>query len=503
MNSKIFNKTEKFKQEYCAEIVRVGELLPIEGADKIARTVIGGYDIVVGKNEVHTGDVVVYCKNETQLIPQFLAANNLFNWGNRDLNDNGIEIEKKLSEGLTEADLRGMCGFFEKTGRVKMIRLKGCPSMGFIFTIEALRKWKPEVFKDVNLEDYLAKEDGVEVPFEFDEIDGERFIKVYVPKIMNTPGAPGSRAEKRNKGLKRFSRIIPETFSFHYDTNPLNDNMWRIKPEDKVCISTKWHGTSSIYSNIPTLNPLPLKWFEKFINLFLPVSKKIQRTEEKYDLVYASRTVIKNQYINENVTPGFYKVDVWKYIADIIKPYVPEDMTIYGEIVGYLPGTSTPIQKTSGAYDYGCEPGECKFMPYRIVTDHEWNATEVYEWTCELMNTIQKTDENAYKHLAPLPIVYIGTLQELYPDIPTDQHWHEAVLERMKNDEKNFGMEKNEPYCKNKVPREGIVIRKEDNTKMAFKLKCLKFYEAEGKNLGKTVDIEMQAEYSDDNTEQE
>ena len=252
------------------------------------------------------------------------------------------------------------------------------------------------------------------------------------------------------------------------------------------------HNTSAIYSNIPTLNPLPLKWYQKLINVFLPESKKIQPTEEKYDLVYASRTVIKNQYINENVTPGFYKVDVWKYIADIIKPVIPEDMTVYGEIVGYLPGSETAIQKIgAGAYDYGCEPGECKFMPYRITTDHEWNASEVYEWTCEIMNT----NPEIAKYLEPLQVLYIGTLAELFPNIDKENHWHDNVLAELK---KFPSMEEDEPLCKNKVPREGIVIRIENGTRMAFKLKCLKFYEAEGKNLGKTVDIEMQAEYGED-----
>lgn len=496
MNKNIFTKSERFKQEYCAEIVRVGELLPIEGADRLARTVIGGYDIVVGKNEIHEGDVVIYCKNETQLTHEFLSKNNLYSMSARELNSNFEDVEKALSEDPEGA--KRMVGFFEKNGRVKMIRLRKCPSMGFIFGKEALVRYNPEL-ADINLEDYLTKEDGVEIPLDFDEINGVRFIKAYVPKILNTPSQHAAGEGRRNKKLKGFSRIIPETFSFHYDTNPLNDNMWKIKPDDRVCISVKKHGTSAIYSNIPTLNPLPLKWYQKLINAFLPESKKIQPTEEKYDLVYASRTVIKNQYINENVTPGFYKVDVWKYIADIIKPVIPEDMTVYGEIVGYLPGSETAIQKIgAGAYDYGCEPGECKFMPYRITTDHEWNATEVYEWTAELLNEHQ----DLAKYIEPLQILYVGTLKDLYPEIDTENHWHDNVLEHMKNDKKNFGMEENETLCKNKVPREGIVIRLENGTRMAFKLKCMKFYEAEGKNLGKTVDIEMQAEYGEDVEEQ-
>ena len=36
--------------------------------------------------------------------------------------------------------------------------------------------------------------------------------------------------------------MIPGQFSFHYDTAPLNKNMYRIEPDDKVTISVKLHG---------------------------------------------------------------------------------------------------------------------------------------------------------------------------------------------------------------------------------------------------------------------
>ena len=54
----------------------------------------------------------------------------------------------------------------------------------------------------------------------------------------------------------------------------------------------------------------------------------------------------------------------------------------------------------------------------------------------------------------------------------------------MRNDKINFGMEKNEPMCRNKVPREGIVIRKnDDEISEAFKLKCQKFLKREAEMI--------------------
>lgn len=75
------------------------------------------------------------------------------------------------------------------------------------------------------------------------------------------------------------------------------------------------------------------------------------------------------------------------------------------------------------------------------------------------------------------------------------------ILEAMKADKMHFGMEEDEPYCKNKVPREGIVIRIDNDKKPeAFKLKCLKFYQRERKMIDKgEVDIEMVQGYAEEN----
>ena len=88
--------------------------------------------------------------------------------------------------------------------------------------------------------------------------------------------------------------------------------------------------------------------------------------------------------------------------------------------------------------------------------------------------------------------MYSGTLSELYPQISTETHWQENVLEALKS-EKRFFMEMEEPMNIAKMPREGIVIRiQDDPVAEAFKLKCIKFLEKEAKNIDKgEVDIEM------------
>lgn len=59
----------------------------------------------------------------------------------------------------------------------------------------------------------------------------------------------------------------------------------------------------------------------------------------KYGNVYSSRGVIKNEFINQNVTSGFYKTDVWGEYNKLISPYIEKGMSLYGEIVGYVSGS--------------------------------------------------------------------------------------------------------------------------------------------------------------------
>lgn len=98
----------------------------------------------------------------------------------------------------------------------------------------------------------------------------------------------------------------------------------------------------------------------------------------------------------------------------------------------------------------------------------------------------------------PINLLYHGKMQDLYPDIDTENvyTWRDAFISRLSND-KNFGMEKTESLYKNNVPREGIVVRKDnDIVKEAFKLKCMKFRfkEAESIDNGE-VDAEMEQAY--------
>lgn len=581
----MFSKSDSFKSEYCCSIIRVGEVKPIEGKDKIGYTLVNGETIVVRKDQVKEGDVLLYASNETQLDKDFLGANNLFESSSYQLNSNANEIEpyilknkelkaeaenlekviKKLficskfligydsaviaagdneeekseletrlnnsrktiskyiggsfnedstlidyvttaqkycAEKKTQLDIikkeidettayiRGHVGFFNKTGRVRSIRLGGVQSMGYLFTLDELAKYNPNV-KNISLNQYVGED--------FDTIEDKLFIKAYVPFVPERRQV--SKVEKRNKKIEQFDRMVKGEFSFHYDTAPLPKCIGRLKPSDVVTITSKLHGTSICIGKLHVKTPIKLPFYKWIWNKFVDLTGlfKAHRITDyviDYGNVTASRTVIKNQYINENVSDGYYGVDVWSEYGNLIYPFLSEGMIIYGEIIGYLTDSDKMIQKN---YDYGCNKGKNKLMIYRITTNnedgtkHEWNVTEVKEWTEKLV----KDHPEIADRIHVIDLLYHGTLADLYPNISYMDHWHENVLEALRNEKERFNMEKNDPICKNKVPFEGVVLRIDnDEFAEAFKLKCAKFLSKEREEIDKgEVDMEMLDNY--------
>ena len=264
---------------------------------------------------------------------------------------------------------------------------------------------------------------------------------------------------------------------------------YAIKPDDIIHISSKWHGTSLIASRVLCKTPRAhsKKLLFKMYKL-LKGNYNMYDTDDyfaEYDYIYSSRTVIKNANINPTTKQGFYTVDVWKYGFEHLKPYLIKGMTIYAEIVGFLPNGQF-IQKS---YDYGCrqprhpddykEGTNFKVVIYRITLTnedgvlHEFSPREVQVW-CKNNN------------LRPVTEFYYGYAGDLYPDLDRSNHWCENFIERLADD-KRFFMEMSSPDCINKVPHEGIVIKIDDMKSRAWKLKCFKFINKEQELLDKGI----------------
>lgn len=445
---------------YLAKIVKIDNFHKHSDPEvtKLKCCCIDGFNIITGIDS--EPGLYVYFPTACCINPKFLSYANLYRHG-------------ELNVDQTKT------GMFDDNGRVKAIRLRGELSEGFIIPIVVLENW---VMSTVNVE--LKVEEGTE--FDSIEHDGKTFWvnKKYIPKNTRTSGAPGSGNSGKGKQPKGLDKIIENQFRFHYDTVLIKKCPHVLHPSDLISITSKVHGTSGISAYV--LCKQELNWKQK-------IARWLTGEEfDKYDYLYSSRSVIKNQYYNRNVQSGFYGVDVWRYADDVVRPCLSKGMTAYYEIIGFLPNGGY-IQKN---YDYGYIPpvGDEAYtygkhfgvQIYRVtITDvsgkvHEFSAREVQLWA-QMVG------------LVPVEQYYYGYAKDLYPDLAPSDHWNENFLARLAN-EKKFYMECNSPICDNKVPHEGIVIKIENMKSEAFKLKCFKFLDGEGKALDKgEVDIESES----------
>ena len=421
---------------YLAKLVNITEFYPHPNPEvtRMKEAHIDGYKIAVGIDE--QPGWFIYFPTLCQINPTILSYLNLY--ADKNINRNP---EAKP-------------GFFGKNSRVKTIKLQKYPSEGFLLPFEALQSY---------LIDNLNKKlDDPTKEVEFDEIEhfGRKLwiCKKYV--IVKQIHPYDRRRNYRDKRVKKFNKVIDSQFHFHYDTIILKKCPTAINPDDIIHISEKIHGTSGISAYV--LCKQKLNWKQK-------IAKFLTGEEfNKYDYIYASRTVIKNN--NPNL--GFYECDVWKYADEVLRPHLTPGLTLYYEIAGFTPNGKY-IQKN---YDYGCvaeileddkykEGVNFKIFIYRItLTDVDGN---VFEFSP--IDVIRWCEKNNLRHVTQL---YYGRARDLYPSITED--WNNNFLENLSND-KNFYMEENSPSCYNSVPHEGIVIKIDNGKPNAFKVKTFKF----------------------------
>ena len=445
-----FTKSKNANINYLAKIVEINTFTkhPNPEVLRLKCCVIDGYNVVVGID--YESGKYIYFPSGCAINPNLLSHLNLYRDSARNNNHE-------------------QTGMFEDNGRVKSIKLKGVVSEGFLLPLESVLHWiSSETSLDINMDDF-------DVNIEFDTFEHKDKSFWINKKYIVQRQLPNNSNPQRNrqKKLKRFNKVIDSQFRFHYDTTLLRKDPYAINPEDVISITSKWHGTSTIHAYV--LCNRPKTFLEKCLSWLIPINTT------KYDYLYSSRSVIKNQYYNEGVKAGFYGCDVWGEADKILKPYLQKGMTIYAEIVGFTPDGKY-IQK---GYDYGCDSVRMdgtyeydrnfKIRIYRITLTnvdgivHEFSAREVQQW-CDARGL------NAVEEL------YYGPAGDLYPDIPEDENWSKNFIDRLADDA-NFYMEKNSPDCNNKVPHEGIVIKKEDMHSAAWKLKCFNFINGESKLL--------------------
>lgn len=428
----MIEKSEKHNPNYLAQIVEIKNLRPHENADRLQIAVIDFQDVITDMS-AKEGDVMVFFPIECRINRSFLSSIDAF----RD-----VELNKGSEKG-----------FFEKNCRVRAVKLRGQKSMGYLLPINKLEDWAGVH----SLDQYVGKD--------FDTINGELLLEKYMVPV---------KEYNRNKQGKspKLSRLVDGQVHLHVDTTNLRRAIGYIHPNDDISISYKTHGTSWWTSNVLVKRKLNL--FEK---LLLKFGVKIEELE--YDLMYGSRRVVKNEAFAEKEHNHYYGEDLWGAIAGQIYEAVPKGYSLYGECIGFTP-SGKEIQK---GYDYGCLSQRFKLQVYRITYTNadglvrELLANEIVEF-CK---------KYASLGLEPVKYYFIGKAKD-YPlsnfhygsDGLGVEDWQVGFLQQLESDH----LEKDCWMCKNKVPAEGIVLRKERADEFEpYKLKSFSFLERETKLL--------------------
>lgn len=419
------NFKKPINENYAATIVKIKSITPVPGFDNLVATNIFGNNTLVSK-DTEIGTMGLYFPPECKLSEEFLKNNNLYR-------------KPELNKDNTKK------GYFDENGRVRTVKFRGFPSMGIFMGIDCLN--------------YLKKDMALEEGDCFDYVNDHKICeKYFVKKIYSQL----SKEEKGKKKLRKISKLIENQFRFHSDTPQLGKVISLVSPYDIISITSKWHGTSVVISNI--LCKRKLNIIEKILKFL-----RVNINDVEYSNLFSSRKVVQNDDLNP-AKNGFYKENIYIIVNKEVKDLLLPGMTFYGEIVGYLPGGGF-IQKD---YDYGCDVGTHKFLVYRITyTNSKGN---VFEFSAKQVQDFCK--ENG---LMVVHELYYGYAKDLFHEIVVDDNWHSNFLEKLKE----TYLEKDCPYCDNNVPDEGIVLRVEKNYLQVAKLKSFRFFEKETKDLDK------------------
>lgn len=461
-------------RNYAVTVVRLPPKQAVPGLDKLVKVTVFGNDVLTGKDS-DEAELYLFFPAESQLSEEYLSHNNEFR-----------HKEKNKDQGKT--------GFFEDNARVKAIKFKGVISTGYIAPVSSL----PD---ELSIARSILKPGD-----EFNVINGFLLCKKY--KVTRTQS---TNTESRfNKKLKRFSKLVPNQFRFHETTSQLAKNLHMFNPEDIIVITSKWHGTSAIFSNVLIKKELTI--LEKIARFF-----GVDVVDKKYDNLYSSRTVIKNQYINKEVTPGYYNEDIWGIVNKELEGKIEQGISIYGEIVGFL-SSGKMIQK---GYDYGCDPGlvgklenegelrstnfdlaQHKLVVYRITyTKPDGNLIE-FSWQ-QVKDYCKKYNLETVKEIWFDKINMLSSIINYQNPEVSLKAWQDNLLNILAA----YYLEKDCQFCKNKVPAEGIVVRIDGRESYsAYKLKSKRFLEKETKDLDvaeKTGEVNIEDEEAQNNlTEQ-
>lgn len=371
---------------YNALVVRA-QVVPHPNADRLKIVHAAGFNVI--STSVKDGELCIFFPSDGQFSHEYLYENSEYR--HSDLNK---DPNKK--------------GYFEDNRRIRMIRLRGEWSEGYIAPLSSV------AYTGVDL---TTLTEG----FTFTSLNGREICDKYYSKA--TQEAIGNR-EKVKKKLD----YEVKGFYKHFDTKQFKAVARRMDELDFtkniVSISVKMHGTSGRTGYLPVTFEVNTG-FKGFLNRFLPENWKFMATEYKW--ISGSRNVDYNPF-RELSDP--YRARAQKIISERCEDFAAAhpsfkynelpNITFFYEIVGYdgqKPLFSHNLSKEDKKeeigkliyknfgdnihYTYGWRQGESEFYIYRItIGERELNSSEM---NCLCLELGLKTVESyIYRDNRPL-----------------------------------------------------------------------------------------------------
>lgn len=311
-------------RNYSATVIRVPKVRKAENSDRLYIVDALGITAIVDDSWVaREGELAILLPAEVQLSHEFAAANGLYR--------QSLELNTNREDS----------GYLESNRRVRALKLRGNISNGLVLPAHSLY----HIDKDGSYND--LREGDV-----FDTYRGVEICRKYVVPMKES--AAFGHAESRKK--KAFKRVDTTFLPEHYDTGQWLREEGSVGADEELIITQKLHGTSVRLANTVVKRQLTKR--ERFARKFLGA----EIAEHTYDLVAGSRKAIKDP--NNPNQDHFYGEDIWTDALKVFGDKIPKNHIIYGELVGYVPGTNAAIQK---GHTYGEREGNYELYVYRVA----------------------------------------------------------------------------------------------------------------------------------------
>ena len=316
-----------------AIVARVTEVIDIPGANNVHTAVVLGEFCICSK-DVQKGDVGILFPDGLQLSEEYAKENNLYR-----KSENNKDTSKS--------------GYFEENRRVRAQTFLKVRSTALFMPLESV------AYTGVPIE-------SLTVGTQFSDLD----YKPICQKYMN---AATLKAAKQGNAKAQKKNLTP-AFLEHVETSQFKHVASQIPEGSLIYFHAKKHGTSGRTAHTRIFLDLP--WWKRAINKVAPIFP-----EWGWDFATGTRRVVLKS--GKSASEGFHGSEGFRLeITDKLKQFLPQGMTAYYEIVGFVNGGSIMPSHSVAAlkdkaytkkygdtvtYKYGCQPDQYKFHIYRLT----------------------------------------------------------------------------------------------------------------------------------------